>query len=112
MKTAPAVGEIEEADPGGEADGEAREHDARVLGIVDLGPVPHETGGAGDGESAGQAGSDDEHHQRADDRHHDLRLGHMREAGRSPGAARAEGEERPQRGGHHHAKERVKEVPE
>ncbi len=47
-----------------------------VLRILDLRPVAHEAGGADDAERAREAGPDDEHHDRADDRQDDLGLNH------------------------------------
>ena len=84
---------IHKPDAGGEADGERRQHDARILRILDLGAVAHQPGRADDAEGAREAGADDEHHDGADDGQDDLGLDDRPPAGAAcrAGAAAARG---------------------
>ena len=74
MKTAENAAMHVQADAAGQADRQRRQHDAGVLGVLDLGAVAHQPGGADHAEGARQVGADDQHHDRADDRQDDLGL--------------------------------------
>ena len=87
------------ADAGRQADRQRRQHDAGILGIVDLRPVAHQPRGADDAERAREAGADDQHHDGADDGEDDLRLDDRRLALRRAFAARPQRQHARQAGG-------------
>ena len=97
-------------DAGGQADRQRRQHDAGILGVVDLGAVAHQPRGADDAERAREAGADDQHHDRADDGEDDLRLDDRRLALRRAAAPRPEREHARQAGGDRQPRQRVLEI--
>ncbi len=92
-------GDPVDPDPRGQPDREARQHHARVLGIVDLRAVADEARGAHDTERARQARAHDQHHERADQGEDDLGLDHGGVARRRAPALGPERERRAERRG-------------
>ncbi len=82
--------------PGRQPERERREHDDRILRVLDLRAVANQVGGAGDTEGAREAGADDDHDHGADDGEHDLGLDDGRIAGRRRCPAGAQRERRPE----------------
>ena len=85
-----------QADAGRQADRQRAQHDDGVFGVVDLRSVANQVGRADDAERARQAGADDQHDERADDRQHDLRLHDRRLPRRRAAPARPQRQRRPE----------------
>ena len=101
-----------EADAGGQADGQRGEHDAGVLGILDLRAVANQAGRADHAERARQVGADHHHHDGADDRQDDLRLDDGRLARRRAAAPGPQRQRRAEQRGERQPDERRRDLGE